>query len=163
MRNIENSGPGGVQLPEILALRRARIFRDLPEEAVRAALARCAVRCYEKDLPIFNEEDPATHVYILLTGNASLNVCDAKGRLWRVHTAGPGDLLGVSAVFSGGDYRLSTLCESPSTVAALHRDDFFLLLSRFPQAYLRVAECLSRDLAAAYDRLVAFGNEPRLC
>jgi CRP/FNR family cyclic AMP-dependent transcriptional regulator len=163
VRKKDNSHAGGLQLPEVLALRRALIFKDLPEEALRAALARCVVRCYAEGLPIFQEDEPATHVYLLLSGNASVSVCDAKGRWWRVHTAGPGDLLGVSAVFSGSDYRLSTVCESPSTVAAIHRDDFFGLLSRFPQAYFRVAECLSRDLAAAYDRLAAFGNPPRIC
>ncbi len=138
------------------------IFKDLPKEAARAAIERCTVKSYPEGLPIFNEDEPAAHVYFLLSGSASLNVCDARGCWWKVHTAGPGDLLGASAVFSGGDYKLCAICESSSTVVAIHRDDFLALLSRFPQAYYHVAECLSRDLAAAYQQLVALNYQPRL-
>ena len=149
------------RLSEILTLRNAPIFSDLPEEAVHDTLMRCAVRSYAKGLPIFNEDEPATHVFLVLAGDASVNICDARGRWWRGHTAGPGDLLGVSAAISGGPYRLSAVSESPLTLGALHCDDFFAFLSRFPQAYFHLAECLSNDLAAAYNCVASFGQQPR--
>ncbi|GEM_PF-3723153 len=136
------------RLSEILTLRKTPIFSDLPEEAVRDTLMRCAVRSYAEGLSIFNEGEPAAHVFLVLAGNASVNVCDARGRWWRVHMASPGDLLGVSAAISGGPYRLSAVCESPLTLGIFHCDDFFAFLRRFPQAYFHVAECLSKDLAA---------------
>ncbi|HUY15284.1 MAG TPA: Crp/Fnr family transcriptional regulator [Terriglobia bacterium] len=131
------------------------IFSELPPESVRATLQKLAVGRYAKGLAIFNESDAATHIFLILAGNASVNVCDAKGRRWKVHMAGPGDLLGVSAMFSGGPYGVSAVAETGVTVGAMRRDDFSAFLRRFPQAYFRLAECLGKDLAAAYHRLSA--------
>ena len=162
MHKIDSSSASRTpQLSEIQALRKAPIFSGLPEKAVRATLTGCTVRSYAKGLPIFKEEESAAEVYLILSGTASVNVCDARGRWWRVQMAGPGDLLGVSAAISGGPYRLSAVCESPLTLATMHRDDFFAFLSRFPQACFHLAECLSKDLTAAYNRLASFGQQPR--
>ena len=124
------------RLSEILTLRNSPIFSDLPEEAVRDTLIGCAVRSYAKGLPIFNEGEPATHIFLVLAGDASVNVCDARGRWWRVHTAGPGDLLGVNAVISGGPYRLSSRIRISFNVEGLALRRFFRIPAPVPSGLL---------------------------
>jgi CRP/FNR family transcriptional regulator, nitrogen oxide reductase regulator len=141
------------ELSELSALRSAPVFSQLPDAALRAALTKCAVKCFGSSSVIFTESEPAGFLFVLLRGKVSVNVCDARGWNWQVHRACSGNLLGLSAVITGGLYGCSAVAESNCVAGVVPRNVFFKLLQRYPKAAFQAAEYLSKDVAAAYSRL----------
>jgi CRP-like cAMP-binding protein len=64
--------------------------------------------------------------------------------------AGPGEMLGLSAVISGGEYELTAETAMPCQVNYVAREPLLDLLQRYGEAGLRSAQALSREFQAAY-------------
>ena len=84
--------------------------------------------------PIYRERDRAGSVYVILSGQAVLAMVEPRHRAL-IAVVGPGDLIGISALFSAGQrhFRCETLSECK--VAVLEADVFREVLMTEPKSF----------------------------
>ncbi len=100
-------------------------FRQIPEQH----LAKLAEICKEVELParttVFEEYERARDVYVLLSGEVSLLICEPKDACRQIAVVGEGDLVGWSPLV--GRPRLSDTAVTLTPVKALVFDGNELL------------------------------------
>src|ERR1700752_2722794 len=106
---------------------------------------------------LFREWQPARSVFVLCEGRARLTVCSESGKRLTLHVAGAGEVLGLSAVLSGGEYEATAELLDNSRVACIKRKGLLHFLREHREACLRVVDLLSQDLHVAYDRVRSVG------
>ena len=109
----------------ISSVQESLFFRQIPEKD----LANLADICREVELParttIFEEYERAKDVYVLLSGEVSLLICEPKDACRQIAVVGEGDLVGFSPLV--GRPRLSDTAVTLSPVRALVFDGSELL------------------------------------
>ena len=139
------------------SMRPDRVFCDLPADALEAFDAIKTVGIYPRGAILFTEGHPARGVFVLCDGRAKLSVCSEQGKRLTLRIAGPGELLGLSAVLSGAAYEVTAEMLDNSQVAFVKRKELLRFLRTYRDACLQVVHLLSQDLHTAYDRVRAIG------
>lgn len=115
---------------------------------------------YPKGAVLFMEEQPAHGLFVLCSGKAKLTTSSPQGRSLIVRVAGPGEVLGLSAVMSNATYDVSAETLEPSQTNFLPRDEFLRFLRSYGEVGLRVAKHLSTELHSAYRQLARIALTP---
>ena len=106
-------------------IQKSRFFSQMPEEQ----LTQLANLCREVEIParttIFEEYDRAKDVYIILSGEVSLVMCEPKDSCRQIAVVGEGDLVGWSPLV--GRSRLTDTAVTLTPVKALVFDGKELL------------------------------------
>jgi CRP-like cAMP-binding protein len=101
-------------------LRSCEFFRDFPAEH----LEELAAMCREIELParstVFQEYDRAKDVYVILSGEIVLAICEAKDSCRQIGVLGAGDLMGWSPLV--GRSRLYDTARTKTDVKVLAVD-----------------------------------------
>ena len=116
-----------------------------------------SIGLYPSGKILFVEGCASDGVYLLCAGRAKLSSSLGKGRQLRLRVAGPGEMLGLSAVFSGTPYEATAELLDNSQVAFVRREDLSQFLHLHREACLHVVRLLSQDLHIAYDQVRAIG------
>ncbi len=135
----------------------APLFRDLPPESLQALRATDCACVYPKGTVLFAEGTSPRAVHQLYRGSVKLSVCSRDGKALILHVAGPGELLGLSAVVSGLPYGMTAETLEPCLTHSIKAEDFVAFLGAHGEAGLRVARHLSLDYQAACARIRSFG------
>ena len=110
---------------DVEKVKNSMFFRQMPSEH----LAQLAEICREVELPaqetIFEEYDRAKDVYIILSGEVSLVICEPKDSCRQIAVVGEGDFVGWSPLV--GRSRLSDTAVTMTPVKALVFDGKKLL------------------------------------
>jgi len=138
-------------------LRPDRVFGNLRADLLGAFDAIKAVTAYAGSTVLFREGPMARGVFLVCEGKVRLSVSSASGREMTVRVAGPGEVLGLSAVFSGSPYEVSAETLESSQVAMVTCNDLTGFLQQYPEVCLQVVRLLSYNLHAAYDLVRAVG------
>ena len=138
-------------------LRADRLFCDLPAEALQAFDTIKSLHVYPRGASLVREGQAARAVFVLCEGRAKLSVCSESGKRLTLRTAVPGEVLGLSAVLSGGSYELTAEAMESAKVAMVRRKDLLQFLRKHREACLQVVHLLSEDLHVAYDRVRSVG------
>ena len=133
------------------------LFSGLSHEEREELAARTRVRKYARDEVVFHRDDPATHLYVVLSGTLKVTLADEAGRETVVSLIRPGETFGELALFDDSP-RSATVTALDETVAVLvSRDDFLRLLERSPQSLRSVLRLLAgtiRRLSTRVEDLV---------
>ena len=105
----------------------------------------------------FTEGQPASGVFLLRSGKVKETVVSNKGKTAIVRVAGPGDILGLSAVLVSGVYESSAETLQPTHADFMRKAPFLRLLNTSPELAKMVATQLSRNCKEAYDSIRCFG------
>jgi CRP/FNR family transcriptional regulator len=135
----------------------AALFRDLPPESLQALQAINRACIYAKGAALFAEGTSPCAVHALYRGSVKLSVCSKEGKTLILQVAGPGELLGLSAVVTGAPYEMTAVTLEPCLTNLIRAEDFIAFLSTHGEACLRVAQHLSHNYHAACARLRSFG------
>jgi len=100
---------------------------------------------YPADGTIFRDGDRATAIFSLKSGRARLVRFTSAGDMLTMYTASPGDLLAEAALF-GDHYHCWAQADIPSVIARHDKKTLLRVLTADPQAMLRYAALLSRQL-----------------
>lgn len=106
---------------------------------------------------MFREGHPPRALFLLCNGRARLTVSNDGGKRLTLRMAGPGEVLGLSAILSGRPYEVSAELMDNSQVATVKRRDLLRFLRDHREACLQVVHLLSQDVHTAYDRVRAVG------
>lgn len=105
---------------------------------------------------IFNEGDPATHLFNVIEGAVKIYKLLADGRRQITGFLFPGDFLGIAMhdryTYSAEAITAVRLCRFP-------RGKFETLLQEFPKLENRLLQTASNELAAAQDQMVLLGRK----
>jgi CRP/FNR family transcriptional regulator len=87
-----------------------------------------AAREYPRGAVLFVEGQAPHGVYVLCRGRAKLYTCSADARVLITDIAGPGDVLGLSAVVSGRPYEVSARALDACRLRFIGREEFLRML-----------------------------------
>ena len=139
-------------------VRTGRLFCDLPRDTMRAFDAIKCSSVYPKGSILFVEGRPARGVFLVCSGRVRLSVCSDDGKSLTVRTAGPGDILGLSATMRDEPYEVSAETLLPSQIVFVPRKEFVRFLRRHQDACVQVINLLSNYLHLAYEQYRVLGR-----
>ncbi|HET6409933.1 MAG TPA: cyclic nucleotide-binding domain-containing protein, partial [Chthoniobacteraceae bacterium] len=88
-------------------LRSHPLLSLLPSSTLRALAAESSVNEYPKESVVFNEGDPCTAVYLVMSGRCEARRRANHGRFEVQQVYGPGDTFGEVELLNAEDYRAS--------------------------------------------------------
>jgi CRP-like cAMP-binding protein len=136
----------------VQTLQEIRFLHDISNVHLAELASVAAVRDFERQQVVFREGDAAAHVYLVVSGNVSLEICASSIGCKRILTAGPGELLGWSALLD--DARLTATART-TEASRLVELDAARLLSICQQNLEFGFEIMRRTLLAVTKRLNA--------
>jgi CRP-like cAMP-binding protein len=152
MSNADTSSSTS-SLPKLLnALRnlKPRFLAGLSSEEAKAVISAARLRRYLANSVIVNQEEPAGHIFLLISGRARYFYMTPDGRktiLWRIT---PGEVFGGAALlYLVSDYLVSTEALKPISVLVWDRASILQLVATYP----RLA---NNALLIMFDYLVAY-------
>jgi len=137
----------------------------LPTESFYCGLEPDSLRAFEEvkitntyapGSMLFIEGQPANGVFMLCQGRVKLFTCSRDGKVVILHIAAAGELLGLSAVVSGGNYEVSAEVIEPCQVNYVRRSDFMRLMQRSDVA-MNAVKHLCSQYHDAYNQIRSFG------
>jgi len=99
---------------------------------------------------LFVEGQMPRGVYVLCGGKVKLSTTSRDGKVLILRIAGPGEVLGLSAVVSSTSYELTAQTAMPCQVKFVERESLLRFLAENGEAGLRSAQALSREFQSAY-------------
>jgi CRP/FNR family transcriptional regulator len=99
---------------------------------------------------LFIEGQRPRGAYILCSGHVKLSTTSPSGRVLILKVAGPGEVLGLSAILSGTVCELTAETARPAQVNFIEREVLLEFLRRNGEAGLHSAKALSTEFQAAF-------------
>ncbi len=117
------------------------LFAGLTELDRKELRPLCRIAVYEKGEEIFAEGDPAKELCFIVLGRVKV-VKAAPGRDLILGLFGPGEIVGMVAVFEGRPYPATAVALEPSTVIHVPEREFFDCLASRPGLVRRLFQGL---------------------
>lgn len=114
-------------------------------------------KAYPKRTTLFAEGQPVNGVFILCRGRVKLSTCSRDGKVIIIGVAGPGEVIGLSALMSGVDHEVTAEVIEFSRINYIPGETFLKYLATHPKACLTAARQLGRNYHEAHQKLCAFG------
>ncbi len=117
---------------------------------------------YPRGSVLFREGDHGTAIFVLCSGKVKVSATSRDGRTMILRVATSGDVLGMSAAFTGCDYEATAESIEPCRVRVLHLKHLTSMLQQSSDTSMAVARTLAEDYRAAFDeaRLIALPASP---
>jgi CRP/FNR family transcriptional regulator len=119
-----------------------------------------SVRHHPRGTVLFVEGQAPRGVYVLCEGRVKLSTCSGDARLLITDIAGPGYVLGLSAVVSGGAHEVSAETLDACRLAFVGRDEFLHLLGADVCALTQATRQLSRNYRTVHRQASVLGLSP---
>jgi CRP/FNR family cyclic AMP-dependent transcriptional regulator len=98
---------------------------------------------------LIREGFPADQLLIICSGGVKITAASADGRLLLLRVAGPGDILGLSALRERALYRLTAETLGPCTIKSIPRADFVRFMETHADASRATALAIAREYNGA--------------
>ncbi len=138
-------------------LRSARIFADLPDDALARLADSCVARTYRRGQYLWYQGDEGTSLIVVASGLVKVVISSENGDEVVLVTLGPGETIGELALLDGAPRSASLIAVTPTTVVMLPRAVMLDLINRQPtvlDALLRALGTLVRRLTEQTGDLV---------
>ncbi len=132
-------------------------FCCLSTESIKDLQSAKVTNAYPVGSMLFVEGQPANGIYVLCQGVVKLFTCSNDGRVVITHVARSGEVLGLSAAVSGGEYEVSAEVLEPCQVNFFRRNDLIRLMEKRPDIAMQAIRHLSRQYYDAYTQVRSFG------
>jgi len=135
----------------INTLRKIPVFSGLQGDEYQQLLSICTVSYFRSGDIIFQEKDPSTAMYVLLSGEAEMQT----GTGGCMFVMKPGDLFGEIGVISQAQRTATAMVSQDAALLELGKDKFDFLLGKNPLVMAKILRNVAKVLA---DRLVSSSN-----
>jgi voltage-gated potassium channel len=116
------------------------LFSGLDIEALSEVMTALRSQMVQAHVPIVVAGEPATTMYLIVSGLAeSVAPKEAQGVRRRV-TLGPGETIAAEAVVAGAAYEASVFAHTPMRLLALSGQDLTILFRKFPRLRRRIGK-----------------------
>jgi CRP/FNR family transcriptional regulator, cyclic AMP receptor protein len=134
-----------------------RGFCDMEPQAVSTLDQIKFTAMYPKGSLLYVEGEKARGVFVLCSGKVKLTTSSTEGRTLIVRIAGPGEVLGASAVLLQKPYEISAETLEPCQINFIRAEEFMSWIQNDRTAMMSVARQLSGDYYSAQREIRAFG------
>jgi len=135
----------------INTLRKIPVFAGLQSDEYQQLLSICTVEHHRSGDVIFQEKDPSTAMYVLLSGEVEMQT-GAGGCMFVMK---PGDLFGEIGVINQSQRSASAVVSEDVALLELSKDKFDFLLGKNPLVMAKILRNVAKVLA---QRLVGNSN-----
>ena len=105
----------------------------------------------------FRQGDQCDAVYVVCSGRVKLSTTSSEGRSMILRIAGPGYVLGLSAILSEGVHEVTVEALEPCQVKVINRRPLLQMLESFGDAGMGAARALASECSSAFDEVRRIG------
>jgi CRP/FNR family cyclic AMP-dependent transcriptional regulator len=134
-----------------------RVFSGLDEVTVSALAKASSSLGFDADEIVYSEGDPATGMYVVLSGKVKLSVSSSDGKSLILRILLPGDVFSLSSVFVNKPQETSAETLERSTISFVKRADLLRLMNTHGDLALRLARELSLEYASLCEEMSTLG------
>ena len=138
-------------------IRDENFFCTMKDSSVAALNKMKFTAVYPKGAILFSEGESARGVFIICSGRVKLVTTSSAGRSLIAKIAGPGEIIGASAVVAKQPYGMSAETLEPVQAAFIRDDEFMRFMSSTPEVAMRTALELSTQLHQAQAEIRTLG------
>ena len=134
-----------IQIGKIL--KKVPIFRMLGKESIDFIVERLKFKTYGPNETICGIGDPGDEMYIIINGKVKICIYGDDGTTEQVvATLGAGDYFGEMALLTGEPRSASVITMEDTETFVLHKNDFDVILEKFPSISLSMGKIVSQRL-----------------
>jgi CRP/FNR family transcriptional regulator, nitrogen oxide reductase regulator len=135
------------------------LFEDLDERGLERVANAAIRRKVAADAFLLYQGDPATHMYVILSGRLKLTQVTVEGQQVLLRYANPGEALVILAVLSDMVYPISAEAVEDSQVAGWDKEAMQQLMLQYPAIALRAMAILAKHTREFQDRIRELSTE----
>jgi CRP/FNR family transcriptional regulator, cyclic AMP receptor protein len=130
--------------------RHLRMFCNLTPEALKEFDAIGVMMSHARGAKLFTEGDQARNVFIICFGQVKISSTSRDGKTMILKIAGPGDVMGLSAVLANVPHEVTAEAIEPCQVKTMRKQEFVQFLSRHGIASMHAAQSLSGEYMTVF-------------
>ena len=140
-----------------MILKEIELFEGVDFEVMNEIAGICSEESYSKDTVLFEKDEQAKCLYILLEGTVYLVI--KNGGSITYHLSDSGDVFGWSSMLENGKYTASGICATDLKVVKIEKDRLNRIFKNRPEVGFKVLQSLagviSKRLSNAYRDLLS--------
>ena len=162
--SAEDDRASSVQAQRAASVKRARLFRDMPELLIQHVATHAGERRLQGGEVLFLKNDPQDFIAMVVAGCIHTIVHGPDGRELIVDSFSAGDVVGETALIDNKRRDTAALAGGPTHVLILRRHHFAVLMAEplFLNRLLALLSSRLRDVAALIESLGLYRLESRL-
>ncbi len=133
-----------IQLSKIL--KSVPIFHTLGKDSIDFIIQRLKFKTFGPNETVCKIGDPGDEMYIIINGKVKICIYDEQGNEKIVATLQGGDYFGEMALLTGEPRSASVITTEDSEMFALHKNDFDVILEKFPSISISIGKIMSQRL-----------------
>jgi CRP/FNR family cyclic AMP-dependent transcriptional regulator len=130
--------------------RHLRMFCNLTPEALKDYDSIGIMMSHARGAKLFTEGDAARNVFVICVGQVKISSTSRDGKTMILKIAGPGDVMGLSAVLANLQYEVTAEVIELCQVKAVRKQEFVDFLGRHGIASMHAAQSLSSEYLTAF-------------
>ncbi len=135
------------------AIKNSSFFQDFDDADIDKISRLSIERSYPKNTVLFNEGDPGSAFYYILSGKVKVFRTYADGNEHLIHILGPGDVFGEATLFNDVPYPASASVYEDAVIGTIKNSDMENLVKSDPNIALKLLKVFSRKLVFAQQKI----------
>lgn len=127
-------------------LQQIPFFKHFPEQKLAVLIEAGSIQEMPAGSVVFNEGDPAEHLYLILEGEVEILGQNAEGEKVLLAALAAGDFFGELALADGGSRTASVWTRMPSRFFMLSREQFIRQMATSPELLSQVMGAISQKM-----------------
>ena len=140
-----------------MIIKEIELFKGIDYEAMNEITGICSEESYSKDAILFEKDEEARCLYILLEGTVKLVIKNGGSIIY--HLKEPGEIFGWSSMVEHGCYTASGICSTNLKAIKIEKEKLNKIFNKHPdvgfKVLKRLAGVISRRLSNAYRDLLS--------
>lgn len=133
-----------IQLSKIL--KQVPLFHSLGKESIDFIIQRLKFKTFDANETVCKIGDPGDEMYIIISGKVKICIYTEDGQEQIVATLGSGDYFGEMSLMTGEPRSASVITTEDSEMFSLHKNDFDVILEKFPSISISIGKIMSQRL-----------------
>ncbi len=130
--------------------RQMRMFCNMSADALVDFDKIGVMMSHARGAKLFSEGDSARNVFLVCFGQVKISSTSRDGKTMILKIAGPGDVMGLSAVLANVPYEVTAEAIEPVQVKTIRKQEFVDFLGKHGIASMRAAQSLSSEYMTVF-------------
>src|ERR1700685_3699784 len=130
--------------------RHLRMFCNLTPEALRDYDGIGLIVSHVRGAKLFIEDESARNVFVICTGQVKISATSRDGKTMILKIAGPGDVMGLSAVLANVPHEVTAEAIEPCQIKTVRKQEFADFLGRHGIASMHAAQSIAGEYLTVF-------------
>lgn len=130
--------------------RQMRMFCNMSDSALADYDNIGVMMSHARGAKLFSEGDSARNVFVVCFGQVKISSTSRDGKTMILKIAGPGDVMGLSAVLANVPYEVTAEAIEPVQVKTIRKQEFVDFLAKHGIASMHAAQSLSSEYMTVF-------------